>query len=914
MTASFVRARRALPLPILLLIMVQTFSCSNSGNNNNENKPVFVGKPPVIFSEIYTANVDYEDEFGDNPGWVEFFNPADTTVNLRGYSLTNDANRILWTFGDVIVQPHSYLVVFLSRRDKPDLSPPSDSVNLIASAVGAWSWADSEGTPPGGSTAQQSFSRNTGLSGTLITVDNTPAFNWATAAIMLELLNWGKSSTIDLSKTNQILLRGNLSKDSKLEIRLAQEGIEDWQSWPTIITGTGIENDLYAINLPPSSDFPNLQKIYGLRFSNTANFYGTINFSFNSIVAQKRGGNVHVSFELNRSGGRLFLMDSLQQIRDSVAYPAEVRGLSFAKNFESGQWALSKPPTPNSANSNETYIGQAQPLATTSIPRSGYFETGLTFTLPPETERGVIRCDTSGVLPNESSPIRSGSTLNLTKTTIMRCAQFKSGTYPSEPVLRTYIIGERLPDLPVVSIAVNAKDMFDPITGLYMTGPNASSSYPYYGANYWADTELPIHVDFFESGARLAWSSPAGIKMFGNYSRGHPKKSVVIAFKNGYGEKNLKYSLFPEFPHLTRFKHFILRNNGNNFGIDYIRDMLMSSLTEGLGMEYQKGRAVIVYYNGEYFGIHNLRERTNVRYFETNYDVSQDVIDLVKANNEVSNGSDADYQNILRWLNSVTLNDENLRILEQRIDIDNFTNHFQSRIYYNDRDWPGNNMKRWRFNSPPSKWRWLLYDTDHGWGSFGKNHRPDLNALQFVTMPNGPSWPNPPHSTLILRKLLENENYKNAFINRFSLLIASYFEPARVQARINALMDPLANEIPLDQRRWNLNAGTMNAELTTIRNFGNNRPAQMQHEIRSFFGLGSPTAFTLSSKGNGKVLVHNLPVLNGNVTFNAYSAIPIAIKALPNPGATFSGWSDGVMEAERTITVQQVTALEATFM
>ncbi|MCL2102039.1 MAG: lamin tail domain-containing protein, partial [Fibromonadales bacterium] len=162
---------------LILLILVQALSCSNSNNssnannedNNEDNKPVFVGNPPVMLSEIYTVNTDYKDEFSDNPGWVEFYNPADIAVNLKGYSLTNDANRILWTFGDAVVQPRSYLTVFFSGRDKPSLSLPSDSIDLIASAIGAWTWADSQREPPdppGGSTAEHSFSQNTGLSGT----------------------------------------------------------------------------------------------------------------------------------------------------------------------------------------------------------------------------------------------------------------------------------------------------------------------------------------------------------------------------------------------------------------------------------------------------------------------------------------------------------------------------------------------------------------------------------------------------------------------------------------------------------------------------------------------------------------------------------------------------------------------------
>jgi hypothetical protein len=715
-------------LGIFLLFILGIFAITSCSDGSSDGGGyVFKGDPPVMFSEVCVKNVDYRDEFGEKPGWVEFYNPADTTVSLRGYALTNRADEVLWTFGDVEVEvePRGYLVVFMSGRDGGD----------------------------------------------------------------------------------------NAAK-------------------------------------------------------------------------------IHVSFELNKSGGKLFLMDSQRQVRDSVVYPAETKNLSFAKDFKSSKWAFSKPPTPNSANSNEIYEGQAKLVATENIPASGYFKDELLFTLPEGTD-GTIYCDTTGASPSKNSKLKSGSALSLTKTTVLRCAQFKDRAYPSEPILRTYIIGERLPSLPVVSIAVDPVDMFDPIVGLYTV-------------NYWENTELPVQIDFFEGDARHAWSYPAGIKMRGGTgSRDNLKKSVSIGFKAKYGHKTLNYPLFPEHPHLTKFNWFILRNNGNNFGEDYIRDMLMTSLTEGLGIDYQKGRSIIVYYNGKYFGIHNLRERSNIDYFETNYGISKNNVVLFKISHQ---SVDSEVRDIL----STTLTYENFERLKKHIDLDNYTNYLQSEIYFINADWPANNFKIWHTTLTNSKWKQLLYDTDHGFS--GAIYFSNFKMLDFITELNGPDYPNPPSSTLLIRRLLENPDYKNAFINRFSLLLATYYAPARVEARINALMAPIESEIPLDQQRWGLDEDYMNYQLAIIRNFGRNRPVQMQKEIEEFFGLNNPVDFTLSSKGNGNILVHNLPVLNENATFKAYPLVPVIIKAVPNSGARFKGWSDGNTNAEREMIVKQTIKLEAKFL
>ena len=102
---------------------------------------------------------------------------------------------------------------------------------------------------------------------------------------------------------------------------------------------------------------------------------------------------------------------------------------------------------------------------------------------------------------------------------------------------------------------------------------------------------------------------------------------------------------------MNKFKVFLLRNNGSNFGNDYIRDRLASSVSEGLGVDYQRGRFAVVYYNGEYYGIHSIRERSTEYYFETHYGMDPDEIDLLKADNFVSAGSAVDFVAMLNWPN-----------------------------------------------------------------------------------------------------------------------------------------------------------------------------------------------------------------------------------------------------------------------
>ena len=265
----------------------------------------------------------------------------------------------------------------------------------------------------------------------------------------------------------------------------------------------------------------------------------------------------------------------------------------------------------------------------TFLPKAGFYRS---LTIEPLTPQkgGEIRCTFDGSFPTVSSE-QITVAKQITENSVVRCSEFVNGVAA-----------------PVVALTVNHHDMFDSTDGLYATGNltgggmgggmwdfggganvtdnnNPKCTEPCKQANFWKDTELPVHVEYFENGSSTTektWEIDAGISIIGNYSRYKPKKSVAIKMDNdNYGDKTLKYSLFKTRPEAKKFKSFNLRNNGNRFWTDYVGDAMMTSLMEGTEVDYQRSRQVVVFYNGEYFGIHDMRERLNRHFVETNYGI-----------------------------------------------------------------------------------------------------------------------------------------------------------------------------------------------------------------------------------------------------------------------------------------------------
>ncbi|SMG25116.1 CotH protein [Fibrobacter sp. UWB13] len=889
------------------LILDMESSSSASGDAGGTKLP-FVGGP-VMFTEVDPVNVDFKDHEGDDAGWVELFNTSADTVNLSEMYLTDSWEEpFKWKLGDVKMAPNSFLVIFLSGKNYPDYVMPHDSIDMIGS--GCWTWTDAESDPPGYSYAdplpgydEKCFSEN-GQSriGTVMKLGENEELGWSSISFFVGTGSSDPSDVLDISAANEILIQAYITKGRNVSVRLAQPDIDDWKGYEMVLEGTGDSSTVYRMALPTGTTFPDLANIYGTRLSPEASESQEVTLKVFSYIARNRGHEPHAGFKLSKKGGSLYLVNADASIVDSVSYPELPLGKTW--NY-GGSWGYADP-SPYGYSSSLTFTREEN-IDTLLFPPSGFYTEP--FVLNLESTNNAV-CETGGKLPSEETVFQKSILIN--KTTVIRCAKIAPQSLPSDVVTRTYIF-EAASTVPAVFLTTDPNSLFDLDTGIYMEGPNAQSKEPHYGANYWLDKEIPVTVELMEPGTSSpAFAKNAGLKIFGNYSRQNDKKSVAITFREKYGDSHLKYPLFPEFPELNKFKVFLLRNNGSNYGNDYIRDRLASSVSEGLGVDYQRGRFAVVYYNGEYFGIHSIRERSTADYFETHYGLDPDKIDLLKADNAVSAGSAVDYVALMDWLESNHLDkEENYAYIASQIDVDNFINYMHTELFANNRDWPANNLKKWRNTSSKTPWKWFLYDLDFGFGNDYSKYK--NNIFEFATAEDGESWPNGPESTLLFRRLLENEGFKAAFINRMAVLLQMNFESSRVLARIEKMMAEIQSEISRDQKRWGLSASKMTKQLNAIKNFAMNRPSVVYGELQEFFALGETAAVSLSVSGSGRILVHNLPVDVSKMTVNFFTGFPVTLSAEPLMGSTFAGWSDGESSPTRVILPECVSEVTAIF-
>lgn len=526
----------------------------------------------------------------------------------------------------------------------------------------------------------------------------------------------------------------------------------------------------------------------------------------------------------------------------------------------------------------------------------GYYEDEIILSL--EAEPGSkIYYTIDGRKPSKRHK-RFKKPLRLRKTTVIRAIAVKNGR--KGPIYtNTYFINEPETQLPTISLSFPPKVLFNKNYGLYREGADADSSSWKRGANFWSRKEVKVHTEIYESDGRSVFNSLSGLRIFGGWSRLLPQKSLALVFRKRYGIKRLKHKIFGQ-EGLKKFKYLVLRNSGGDWRQSHFRDAMMTGLLEHWDIEQQDYRPAHVYINSRYWGIYNIREKVNTYFLSSYHDVERDSIDLLQHKYTRKKGSRKNYDRLLKFIREHDLSfDEHYESLCEKIEMDNFSDFQIAQIYFDNTD-SGGNIKYWRPQSPNGKWRWVVYDTD--WG-FGLNNEKAYkhNSLEEKTEAEGPRWPNPPWSTFILRNLLENASYKNLFINRFCDHLNTSFHPDRVLDHIDQKKQLLLPEIERHHKRWKHRFEHWEHEVEVMKTFAVKRPKYMRRHLEDMFELGPANKLKLSIEGQGEV------TLNEHLEFEKsgyegfyFEGNPIRLSADPKYGYKFSHWDGLVRDSSKS--------------
>lgn len=490
------------------------------------------------------------------------------------------------------------------------------------------------------------------------------------------------------------------------------------------------------------------------------------------------------------------------------------------------------------------------------------------------------------------------------------------------------VLGRERYTLPVVSIVADNDHIFGYHDGIYVPGQqyfgSGGSATNYHGnyGNYMergVDWERPVHMEYFEvSSSHAVFAQSLGMRIHGGFSRVYPLKGLRLYARNQYDTESVMAFPFIDnaYSPLTheavdRYKRLVLHDY-------HQRDMTAIQLMQHLKMSTQGSSPLVHFINGEYWGITYAKARFDRYHIANTFGLEADNVVMLDApygtgsSHQVDEGFEEDillYSEMYNFAIDHDLGmDDNYALLQTMLDIESFVDYYFAFIFVNNRDWYGaKHFKYWRARETDSrafhdgKWRLLGWDFDmslnHDWVHY--------NMLGNAIHPDGLGEPPytfvKPERTALLVNLLENDQFKTYFINRFADLLNTTAAPAYAVEVAQNELDKIGQLKEEHVKRWHY--PVVSVETTAdIMAFLSERPNHLRAHLQDAFYLDDEAQITLdvSDPDHGIIQINSVKIcpLCPGVDTNAFPwsgqyfrGQPISLKAIPNDGFLFSHWS-----------------------
>lgn len=434
------------------------------------------------------------------------------------------------------------------------------------------------------------------------------------------------------------------------------------------------------------------------------------------------------------------------------------------------------------------------------------------------------------------------------KAVVIKAQAWQNGVPTSPVYTKTYFVGpgiqERYQGVPVISIVTDSLNLFDYERGIYVPGlqhdirPDIAPEYGHGNFNERGSTwERPAHMSLFENDGSVGLSQNVGVRIHGGMSRIWPIKSLRLYARDVYGEETMDYRFFPE-KDTENFSTILLRNSGNDFLTTYFTDALSSVLLGDMDLERQNYRPAVVFINGEYWGVHNLRQRMDEHYLHEEKGASPGLIDMVENWEYTTAGSGDDFYELMAYVAENDLSvDAHYRHVTDQIDIRNFIDYYVAKQYIAVKDWPGNNIVAWRSIDTGNKWRWLYYDNDEAFVDAS------FNSVNHAMYSSDLHVHHTEASVLLFDKLFDNNTFRRLYLRNFEYHMRHTFHPDRLRFHIDSLSEQIAPLMEEHIARWGFPSSKTAWEkhVDDMRSFAIERPCQILSFLQEYFPEYGPS-------------------------------------------------------------------------
>ncbi|MBL7786465.1 MAG: CotH kinase family protein, partial [Chitinophagales bacterium] len=597
------------------------------------------------------------------------------------------------------------------------------------------------------------------------------------------------------------------------------------------------------------------------------------------------GNSMHTNFKITQTKGSEAIL-----ISNAAGTVIDINNIDIPNQTEhswgrspngSNNWRVFTTPTPNASNNGANYAGYTP--TPNVIPASGSYGGTVSVSIACPDATATIRYTNNGDFPTGTATLYNNA-FNVTQTRVIRAfAQSADANYlPSYVETNTYFINVAPHTCKIISLAGAG------LTTL-LGGNNSAPRGSY---------EL-----FDESFTKLD-EGYGEFNKHGNDSWAYQQRGIDLIARDQFGyDYAVREQVFPTTPR-DRFQRLILKPAANdNYPFEdgaYLRDAYVHTLSQraSLQLDERTWEPAVLYVNGQYWGIYEIREKVDDSdYTDFYYNKDGNQIDFIKT----WGGTWAEYGDMAQWnaiysyiMANNMANASNYAYVESQFNVMSLIDYVIINTQTVCSDWLNWNTAWWHSNNSDVKWRYALWDMDATFDHYiNYTSIPDQSATASPCGPSAPSVDDPEGHIALLTKLMENDHVRDMYINRYADLNNTYFSCEYMVALLDSMYNELSPEMPRQVARW---GGTVNGwqqNVIEMRDFILERCSYINEGIADCTPATGPytIVFTVNDPNGGTISIDDYITPSSYPwTGEYFGNTDLPLTATANDGYQFAYW------------------------
>lgn len=647
---------------------------------------------------------------------------------------------------------------------------------------------------------------------------------------------------------------------------------------------------------------------------------------FLTIWCSKRnevaGGHFHTNFSLTQTKGNDQIV--LSRPNGLIADVLDVDNIQVHQSRcrstdGAASWRICTEPTPGSSNNGSEQFLRFAARPTMSL-TAGFYDGAQTLTISNTEPNAQLFYTLDGTEPTQlSNPYTQPLTIQ--QTTVVKARAFSNDplVFPSFIEFNTYFIGE---EFSLVVMSVGADEVIELANGEKELRPVGTIEY------------------FGKDKVRHA-RSYGELNSHGQDSWVNDQRSLDYVCRDEMGYTNaLREKLFT-YSERDEYQRIMLRASGDdnypgNFlpvheGCAHIRDEYCHALAQqgGLKLDVRAVERMIVFLNGQYWGVYGLREYpddhdyTEVQYDQGKYDLQ---VLATWGDTWAEYGGEQAFDDWKKVKDLVLNNDMSdpvkYQLLKDQVNLTSMCDYFICGLNFVASDWINYNTSWWRGTNPDGdhkKWGYMLWDFDatfdyyinySGVPNTNPNAAPcDIDQISdyiqndfFQGLANDTCYifgqdtfcvrTDGKHDVIFRKLQAENEEFRQLYYSRQADLQSTVFTCENMLHVLDSMVAVIDPEMSRHAQRWGGSYQHWKQNVNRLRNFISQRCNLLDNGMTDCFELEGPYDVTLlvQPPGAGEIDINTLDIEQFPWTGAYFGNMVNLVDANPKSTLPFLRW------------------------